>query len=117
MKKRIPEGQSRAGGEGRSAVVWIVAAVYLVLTIAASSCMLLHSASHHSEGHHSDSDKQSSLCTWACQIASQSGLTASGPTEMSDLVAAVSAVPASGPVLFPSAVLLPSRAPPLPVLG
>jgi hypothetical protein len=101
----------------RSAVALAVAGMYLALSLAASTCLLLHSTTHHSDSHHSGSDTQSSLCAWACQVTSEGGLVASAPADTSDLVSLapevflVESLPA---IPSPS---LHSRAPPISTLG
>ena len=104
-------------GNGRFAVALVVAGMYLALSLAASTCLLLHSTTHHSDNHHSDSDTQSSLCAWACQVTAEGGLVASAPSDTSNLVSfsqEVYLVESLPTVPSPS---LHSRAPPISTLG
>lgn len=113
MRKNVTIGWGLTMRDGRFAVALAVVGMYLALSLAASSCLLLHNTTHHSDNHHSDSDTQSSLCAWACQVASEGVLVASAPADTSDLISfspevfLVESLPA---VPFPS---LHSRAPPI----
>ncbi|MEI8013555.1 MAG: hypothetical protein WCH20_01825 [Nitrospira sp.] len=101
----------------RSAVALAVAGMYLALSLAASSCLLLHNTTHHSDSHHSDSDTQSSLCAWACQVTSEGGLAASVPAELPGLVSIASVVPLIDSLSASPSPSLQSRAPPMFTLG
>jgi hypothetical protein len=117
MRKNITIGWGIELWDRRSAVALAVAGVYLALSLAASTCLLLHSTTHHSGSHHSDSDTQSSLCAWACQVTSEGGLVASAPAKHYGLVSIASTVsPIKSLSVFPSP-LLQSRAPPIFTLG
>jgi hypothetical protein len=104
-------------GDGRSTMAMAIAGIYLALTLAASTCLFLHSTTHHSESHHSDSDAQSSLCAWACQVTSEGGMVASAPAEGSALVSLTPIAPLVEPLSASPSLSLHSRAPPVSTLG
>ena len=117
MRKSVIVGWGSAMGDGRSAVAVAVAGMYLALSIAASTCLFLHSPAHHSESHHSESGTHSPLCAWACQVISEGGLVASAPAEVSGLVSITSVAPFVEPLSAAPPLLLHSRAPPVATLG
>jgi hypothetical protein len=112
MRKSITIGWGIELWHRRSAVALAVAGIYLALSLASSTCLLLHSTTHHS-----DSDTQSSLCAWACQVTSEGGLVASAPAELPGLVSIASVVPLIDPLSASPSPLLQSRAPPMFTLG
>lgn len=117
MRKSITIGWGIELWHRRSAVALAVAGIYLALSLASSTCLLLHSTTHHSDSHHSDSDTQSSLCAWACQVTLEGGLVASAPAEHSGLVSLASVVPLLESLSAVPSPLLQSRAPPISTLG
>jgi hypothetical protein len=117
MKKHVPIGRAIKMGEGRFALAWAVAGIYLALSISGSICLFSHSTTHHSESHHSDSGTQSPLCAWTCQVASEGGLVASAPKEVSSLVSITPFALLIEPLSATPSPSLHSRAPPASLLG
>lgn len=111
---------SRRFKQFANVVVGITAVIYLGLVCLASTCSLalpvsVHAGGH--ESHHSHESTHSSLCAWACQATSESGLVASAPTDVSGLVVHAPVVFPVQPVSVFSVSSLRSRAPPLLPLG
>ncbi len=103
-----------------SVVAGITAGMSLALVCLAATCSRALPVSAHAGGHeqhHSHETAHSSLCAWACQATPESGLVASAPADVVELVALV---PVGSPVLpipVSSVSLLLSRAPPMLPLG
>jgi hypothetical protein len=117
MSKSVTIQWEIAMRSGRSAVAMAIAGIYLALSLAASTCLFLHSTTHHSESHHSESDTHSPLCAWACQVNSEGGLVTASPVEMSGLVTITSVTPHAEPLSAYPSPSLHSRAPPVSTLG
>jgi hypothetical protein len=61
-------------------VAGLLVATYLVLTVLASSCLLMHEVPHPGEHHHhSGQTTHSTLCLWACQANSDTSLLSMAP--------------------------------------
>lgn len=106
-----------------SIVAGITAVIYVGLVCLAATCSLalpvFADAGGHEQHHSHDSHEttHSSLCAWACQATPKSGLVASVPADVVELVALV---PVGSPVhsiSVASVSLLRSRAPPSLPLG
>ena len=103
-----------------SLVAGITAVVYFGLVCLAATCSLALPVSTHAGGHeqhHSHEAAHTSLCAWACQATPESGLVASAPADLSELVALSLVVLPAQPVSVSSVSLLHSRAPPMLPLG
>lgn len=98
-------------------VAGITAVVYLVLVCLAAGCLFMHAGSPGGHDHHAQDSGHSALCAWACQASSESGLVASGPAEISGLVAIASLVPLVEPLSTSPSSSTHSRAPPVSTLG
>mgnify|MGYP001579321747 CR=1 len=106
-----------------SVVAGITAVVYFALVCLAATCSLALPVSvdagghqqHHS--HDSHETAHSSLCAWACQATPESGLVASAPTDVFELVVFVPVASPVQPVSVSSVSSLHSRAPPVLPLG
>ena len=103
-----------------SVVAGITAVIYLGLVCLAATCSLALPVSADAGGHeqhHSHETTHSSLCAWACQATPESGLTASVPADVVELVALVPVGSPVQPISVFSVSLLRSRAPPVLPLG
>jgi hypothetical protein len=101
-------------------IAGITAVIYVGLVCLAATCSLALPVSAHAGGHeqhHSHETAHSSLCAWACQATPESGLVASAPTDVFELVVFVPVVSPAQPVSIFSVSLLRSRAPPMLPLG
>jgi hypothetical protein len=101
-------------------IAGITAVIYVGLVCLAATCSLALPVSAHAGGHeqhHSHETAHSSLCAWACQATPESGLVASAPTDVFELVVFVPVVSPAQPVSISSVSLLRSRAPPMLPLG
>ena len=94
-----------------------VAGIYLALFIAASTCLFFHNTTHHAGSDHSYPSTHSPLCAWACQAASEDGLVASAPEEMSSLISIAPAVPLGAALPDSLSPSRHSRAPPVSTFG
>lgn len=103
-----------------SVVAGVTAVIYFGLVCLAATCSLALPVSSQAGGHeqhHNHETAHSSLCAWACQATPESGLAASVPDGLFELVALV---PVGSPVhsiSVASVSLLRSRAPPVLPLG
>lgn len=103
-----------------SLVAGVTAVIYFGLVCLAATCSLALPVSAHAGGHeqhHSHETAHSSLCAWACQATPESGLVASAPADVVELVALVPVVSPVQLVSVSSVSLLLSRAPPVLPLG
>ena len=103
-----------------SVVAGITAVIYFGLVCLAATCSLALPVSADAGGHqqhHNHETAHPSFCAWACQATPESGLAASAPADVVELVALV---PVGSPVhsiSVASVSLLRSRAPPVLPLG
>jgi hypothetical protein len=103
-----------------SVVAGITAVIYFGLICLAATCSLALPMSAGAGGHqqhHNHETAHSSLCAWACQATPETGLIASVPA---DVVELVTLVPVGSPVhsiAVASVSILRSRAPPVLPLG
>lgn len=103
-----------------SVVAGITAVIYFGLVCLAATCSLVLPVAAHAGGHvqhHSHETMHSSLCAWACQATPESGLVASVPAGVFELVVLAPVVFPVQPVSVSSVSLLRSRAPPVRSLG
>lgn len=101
-------------------VAGITAVIYFGLVCLAATCSLALPVSADAGGHerhHSHETAHSSLCAWACQATPESGLVASAPTDVFELVVFVPVASPVQPVSVSSVSSLHSRAPPVLPLG
>jgi len=103
-----------------SVVAGITAVIYFGLVCLAATCSLAlpgpaHAGGH--EQHHHHEAAHSSLCAWACQATPETGLVASAPSDVFELVVRAPVGSPVHPVFFSSESRLRSRAPPLFPLG
>lgn len=103
-----------------SVIAGITAVIYFGLVCLAATCSLALPVSVHSGGHeqhHSHETAHSSLCAWACQATPETGLVASVPADVFELVVLAPVGSPAQPDSFSSVSLLRSRAPPMLPLG
>ncbi len=106
-----------------SVIAGITAVVYFGLVCLAATCSLalpvFSQAGGHEQHHSHDSHEtaHSSLCAWACQATPETGLVASAPADVFELVVLAPVGSPVQPVSFSSVSLLRSRAPPVLPLG
>jgi hypothetical protein len=106
-----------------SVVAGITAVIYFGLVCLAATCSLAlpvsAQAGGHAQHHSHDSHEtaHSSLCAWACQATPESGLAASAPADVFELVLLAPVGLPIQSISITSVSLLPSRAPPVLPLG
>mgnify|MGYP001568382758 CR=1 FL=1 len=103
-----------------SVIAGITAVIYFGLICLAATCSLVLPVSADAGGHqqhHNHETAHSSLCAWACQATPESGLAASAPTDVFELVVFVPVASPVHSISVASVSLLRSRAPPVLPLG
>jgi hypothetical protein len=100
-------------------VAGITAVVYfgLVCLVAVCAPVLPTAASSAEHAHHDHDAAHSPLCAWACQAVSHSGLAASIPAEVPNLVVFASVVSHVTLLSASPSISLHPRAPPVSTLG
>lgn len=100
----------------RRSVVGLTVLVYVGLVVLAAGCVSMPvspSGSHH----HSQESAHSPLCTWSCQMVSQTGPVASAPTVLVSLIVVSGVVPLAHSHSVAHSISRPARAPPVFTLG
>ena len=103
-----------------SVVAGLTAVIYVGLVCLAATCSLALPVSAHADGHESSHHHEaahSSLCAWACQATSETGLVASAPADVAERVVLAPSNLSPQSVSVASVSFLRSRAPPVCLLG
>lgn len=111
---------SRSIRTAGSLIAGITAVIYFGLVCLAATCSLALPVAAHAGGHaqhHSHDTTHSSLCAWACQATPETGLAASAPADVVEVMVLAPVASPVQPVSLSSVSLLRSRAPPVLPLG